>query len=143
MLTEQNSPDARYQHAPGPNPLIDANRLEGYVDSSREPGHGTNAVNRRNIAHLRNQRDRAGLLQLADILATQTYPDAATLADEARAAAHWIDETAPRTYDASNAAGIRVGDILRYELNGRTLDSVVIHTDGHSATTTNGDTIAL
>jgi hypothetical protein len=120
--------------------------LEGYVDSIREPGHGTNAVNRRNIAHLRDQRDRAGLLQLADVLAAQTFPDAATLADEARAAAEWIDNTTPRTYDADDAddaAGIRPGDILRYELNGQQRQSVVIRTDGHTATTTHGDTIAI
>lgn len=113
------------------------------MDSIREPGHGTNAVNRRNIAHLRDQRDRAGLLQLADVLAAQTFPDAATLADEARAAADWIDDTTPRTYDADDAAGIRPGDILRYELNGQQRQSVVIRTDGHTATTTHGDTIAI
>jgi hypothetical protein len=117
--------------------------LEGYVDSIREPGHGTTAVNRRNIAHLRDQRDRAGLLQLADILAAQTFPDAVTLADEARAAADWLDDTTPRTYDADNAAGIRPGDILRYPANGRTRESVVIRTDGHTATTTHGDTTAI
>ncbi|QXE31224.1 MULTISPECIES: hypothetical protein [Microbacterium] len=50
------------------------------MDSTREPGHGTNAVNHRNIAHLCVQRDRAGLLQLADVLAAQTFPDAAMLA---------------------------------------------------------------
>lgn len=113
------------------------------MDSIREPGHGTTAVNRRNITHLRNQRDRTGLLQLADILATQTYPDAATLADEARAAADWIDDTTPRTYDADNAAGIRVGDILRYPLNGSHRESVAIHVDARTATTSHGDTVAL
>lgn len=113
------------------------------MDSIREPGHGPTAVNRRNIAHLRDQRDRAGLLQLADVLAAQTFPYAATLADEARTAADWIDDTTPRTYDADNAAGIRPGDILRYELNGQQRQSVVIRTDGHSATTTHGDTVAI
>lgn len=113
------------------------------MDSIREPGHGTNAVNRRNIAQLRDQRDRAGLLQLADVLAAQTFPDAPTLADEARAAADWIDNTTPRTYDADNAADIRPGDILRYELNGQQRQSVVIRTDGRTATTTHGDTIAI
>lgn len=113
------------------------------MDSIREPGHGTIAVNRRNIAHLRDQRDRAGLLQLADILAAQTFAGAATLADEARAAADWIDETTPRTYDAGKAAGIRVGDILRYPLNGSHRESVVIDTDARTATTSHGDTIAL
>lgn len=112
------------------------------MDSIREPGHGTNAVNRRNIAHLRDQRDRAGLLQLADVLAAQTFAGAAALADEARAAADWLDDTTPRSYDAGNAAGIRPGDILRYPANGRTRESVVIRTDGHTATTTHGDTIA-
>lgn len=113
------------------------------MDSIREPGHGTTAVNRRNIAHLRDQRDRAGLLQLADILAAQTFPDAHTLADEARAAATWLDDTTPRTHDAANAAGIRVGDILRYQHDGRARQSVVIATDGRTATTTHGDNVAL
>lgn len=113
------------------------------MDSIREPGHGTNAVNRRNIAHLRDQRDRAGLLQLADTLAAQTFPDAATLANEARAAAAWIDETTPRTYDAGAAHGIRAGDILRYQLNGSHRESVVIHVDARTATTSHSDTVAI
>lgn len=113
------------------------------MDSIREPGHGTTAVNRRNITHLRDQRDRAGLLQLADVLAAQTYPDAATLADEARAAADWIDETTPRTHDAGTASSARVGDVLRYQLNGRPRESVIITTDGRTATTSHGDTVAL
>ncbi|KRD51948.1 hypothetical protein [Microbacterium sp. Root280D1] len=113
------------------------------MDSIREPGHGTTAVNRRNIAHLRDQRDRAGLLQLADILAAQTFPDAATLVDEARAAATWIDDTTPRTYDVGDAAGISIGDILRYQHDGRAREAVVIATDGRTATTTHGDTVAL
>lgn len=113
------------------------------MDSIREPGHGTTAVNRRNIAHLRDQRDRAGLLQLADILAAQTFTDAATLATEARAAVDWIDETTPRTHELGDAHGIRPGDVLRYPHDGRTRESVVISTDGHTATTTHGDTVAL
>ncbi|WP_141651295.1 hypothetical protein [Microbacterium sp. 3J1] len=113
------------------------------MDSIREPGHGTTAVNRRNITHLRDQRDRAGLLQLADTLAAQTYPDAAELADEARAAADWIDETTPRTHTAGDAATARVGDILRYNHDGRPRESVISTIDGRTATTTHGDTVAL
>ena len=113
------------------------------MDSIREPGHGTTAVNRRNIAHLRDQRDRSCLLQLADILAAQAFTDAHTLADEARAAVDWIDETTPRTYELGDAHGIRPGDVLRYPHDGRTRESVVIATDGHTATTTHGDTVAL
>jgi len=113
------------------------------VDSIREPGHGTTAVNRRNIAHLRDQRDRAGLRQLADVLAQQTFVDARMLADEARAAADWIDDTTPRTYDAGAAHGIRVGDVLRYQHHGQPRESVVIDLDGTTATTTHGDVVAL
>lgn len=108
------------------------------MDSIREPGHGPSAVNRRNISHLRDQRDRAGLLQLADILAAQTFTDAATLADEARAAVDWIDETTPRTYELGDNAGIRPGDLLRYQHDGRTRESVVIAIDGHTATRPRG-----
>ncbi len=113
------------------------------MDSIREPGHGTTAVNRRNIAHLRDQRDRAGLLQLAEILSAQTFTNAATLADEARAAVDWIDETTPRTHEIDDTGGIRPGDVLRYPHDGRPRESVVIATDGRTATTTHGDTVAL
>ncbi|EYT59765.1 hypothetical protein [Microbacterium sp. UCD-TDU] len=113
------------------------------MDSIREPGHGPTAVNRRNIAHLRDQRDRAGLLQLADILDGQTFTDADTLADEARAAVDWIDETTPRTYELGDTNGIRVGDVLRYQHHGNPRESVVIATDGRTATTTHGDTVVL
>jgi hypothetical protein len=120
--------------------------LEGSVDSIREPGHGYLAVNRRNITHLRDQRDRAGLQQLIDVLARATghlAHDAATLIDEARAALTWIDTTTPRIYAVGEADGIRPGDILHYTHDGRARESVVITTDGSTVTTSHGDTVAL
>lgn len=106
--------------------------------------HGTFAsVNRANVTRLMEQRDRAGLTQLADVLDTSHHPDGPRLAQEARAAVDWIDTTTPRTLDAADAHGIRVGDILRYERDGYPLEGVVIDTDGHTVTTNLGDTVAI
>ncbi|MBD8477583.1 hypothetical protein [Microbacterium sp. CFBP 8794] len=92
---------------------------------------------------LQDQRDRAGLTQLADVLDTSPHPDGPELAREARAAVDWLDATAPRTVTVGDAHGIRVGDILRYERDGYPLEGVVIDTDGHTATTNLGDHVAL
>lgn len=113
-----------------------------------EPTHGHRhgdfaSVNRANIARLQEERDRAGLTQLADVLDTSPHVDGRMLADQARAAVDWIDATTPRTFDASNAHGIRVGDILRYDRDGYSLEGVVIDTDGRTATTNHGDDVAI
>jgi hypothetical protein len=114
------------------------------VEPTHGPGHATfYATNRRNIDRLREQRDRAGLIQTADVLDTSRHFDARRLADEARSAAEWIDETTPRTYDVGEADGIRVGDMLRYSRGGYAREGVVIDTDGRTATTNHGDVVAL
>lgn len=112
------------------------------MDSTHEPGHGTTAVTRRNITHLRDQRDRAGLLQLADTLAEQRHPDAANLAAEARDAARWIDNTSPRAHDTTDTRGIRIGDILSYTTHGTRRQGIVIAITSDGITTNHGDIIA-
>ncbi|KTR95358.1 hypothetical protein NS220_06015 [Microbacterium testaceum] len=77
------------------------------------------------------------------MLDTSPHSDGPAIAREARAAVDWIDTTTPRTLDAHDADGIRVGDILRYERDGYTLEGVVIDTDGHTATTNLGDSVAI
>lgn len=114
------------------------------MEPTHDPRHRTfTSINRANIARLQEQRDRAGLTQLADVLATSPHPDGPALAARARAAIDWLDATAPRTLTAGNALGIRVGDILRYERDGYPLEGVVIDTDATTATTNLGDRIAL
>ena len=106
--------------------------------------HGTFAsVNRANIARLQEQRDRAGLTQLADVLDTSPHPDGPSLALEARAAVDWIDTTTPLIVDVADAIEIRVGDILRYNRDGYPLEGVVIDVDGHHITTNLGDNVAI
>lgn len=114
------------------------------MEPTHDPRHHTfTSINRANLTRLQEQRDRAGLTQLADVLDTSPHPDGPALAREARAAVDWLDATAPRTLTARNTAGIRVGDILRYDRDGYPLEGVVIDTDGHTATTNLGDRIAL
>lgn len=114
------------------------------MEPTHDPRHRTFAsVNRANIARLQEQRDRVGLTQLADVLATSPHPDAPALAREAHSAVDWIDATAPRVFDQQDAAGIRVGDILRYEPDGYPLEGVVIDTDGRTAITYLGDNVAI
>lgn len=114
------------------------------MEPIRDPRHDTFAsINRANMTRLQEQRDRAGLTQLADVLDTSPHPDGPALACEARAAIDWLDATAPRTLTAGDAHGIRVGDILRYERDGYPLEGVVIDTDGRTATTNLGDHVAV
>lgn len=114
------------------------------MEPIRDPRHRDFvAVNRANIARLTDDRDRAGLNQLADVLDTSPHIDAPMLADQARAAVDWIDTTTPRVLDQHDAAGVRVGDILRYERDGYPLEGVVIDTDGRTATTNHGDHVAI
>lgn len=112
-----------------------------------EPNHGHGhdylATNRRNIERLRDDRDRAGLIQLADVLEGRRIHDACTLAAEARDAAAFIDSTAPRIFDVDDADGIRVGDILRYCRGGHTREGLVLSIDGYTVTTNHGDTVAI
>jgi len=113
------------------------------VEPTHGPGHDYVAINRRNIGRLRDDRDRAGLIQLADILSGRSGSlPAQMLADEARAAAAWIDDTTPRTYDVDDADGIRIGDVLRYARSGCVLEGVVIAIHGHTVTTNLGDHVA-
>ena len=114
------------------------------MEPIRDPRHRDFvAVNRANIARLTDERDRAGLTQLADVLDTSPHIDGPMLAGQARAAVDWIETTTPRTLDAGNAHGIRVGDILRYDRDGYPLEGVVIDTDGRTATTNHGDNVAI
>ena len=63
--------------------------------------------------------------------------------DQARASVTWIDATTPRAFDASDAHGIRVADILRYDRDGYPVEGVVIDTDGRTSTTNHGDDVAI
>lgn len=112
-----------------------------------EPNHGHGhdyfATNRRNIERLRDHRDRAGLIQLADVLDGRPTLDARALADEARDAAAFIDSTTPRMHDVGTADGIRVGDILKYSHRGHPREGVVIDIDDRTVITNHGDRVAI
>lgn len=113
------------------------------MDSSRQPGHGTTAVNRRNITHLRDQRDRAGLLQLANSATLSAHPDAPTVVADALEAVEWIDRTSPDTISADRADGIRVGDILTYMHAGHLVQGIALSIDGGRVTTNLGHTVTI
>ncbi len=102
-------------------------------------------TNRRNIDRLQHERDRAGLQQLADTLATTTGPhahDAARLIEDAHAAIAHIDATTPRTVDP-RTPGIRIGDILTYHRDGAERHGLVLALTATTATTNLGDDVAL
>lgn len=101
------------------------------------------ATNRRNIDRLRENRDRAGILQLADVLATSGHPDAPALVEHAREVVAWIDSTSPATLTADQAHSIRVGDVLTYVHAGHELHGVVLTIDGDTATTNLGHTVTI
>lgn len=101
------------------------------------------ATNLRNIDQLRDNRDRAGILQLADVLTKATHPDAPALAQHARDAIDWIDATAPDTVNADAAVGLRVGDILTYLHAGHLLQGVVLTITGDTATTNLGHEVTI
>ncbi len=115
------------------------------METTHEPGHGYTTVNRRNITHLTEQRDRAGLQQLIDVLTAVTGPhahDAVRLVDEARAAIATIDATTPRDV-TPDSAGIRVGDILHHTVDGTERQGIVLELTDHAATTNHGDHVVL
>lgn len=116
------------------------------MDDTHEPRHPAfYATNRRNIDHLHAERDRAGLLQLIDSLQTATgwrAHDAARLVDDAAAAIASIDETTPRTV-RSGDPGIRVGDILEYDVHGEPRTAIVLIVTDCLAVTHLGDEIPL
>lgn len=97
------------------------------------------ATNRRNIEQLRDERDRAGLLQLADVLDDVAHADSPALLDLIRQALTFIDDTAPRTVTAADP--IRVGDILTYEAHGMPRQGVVLIVTEQLAVTNLGDEV--
>ena len=101
------------------------------------------ATNRANIDRLRENRDRAGILQLVDIISTAGHADAPALVEHARQAVAWIDSTSPATIDATRADSIRVGDVLTYLHAGHELQGVVLTIDGDTATTNLGHTVTI
>ncbi|MFE2772277.1 hypothetical protein [Microbacterium resistens] len=99
------------------------------------------ATNTANIARLRDNRDRAGLTQLADVLTT--VPDGGALVQEARDAIAWIDATTPDMVTPDDGARIRVGDILTYVHAGHLLQGVVLTIQDGVATTNLGHQVAI
>lgn len=99
------------------------------------------ATNKANIARLRDNRDRAGLTQLADVLTT--VPGGAALVQEARDAIAWIDATTPDTVTPDDGVRIRVGDILTYVHAGHHLQGVVLTIQDGVATTNLGHQVAI
>lgn len=101
------------------------------------------ATNRANIDRLRENRDRAGITQLAEVLATTGHPESGAIVEYARDAIAWIDATSPSTIDADHAAGVRVGDVLTYTHAGHPLQGVVIAITGDTAITNHGHEVDL
>lgn len=116
------------------------------MDDTHEPRHPAfYATNRRNIEQLHADRDRAGLQQLLDALDIATgwrAHDAARLIDEARTAIASIDAASPRTLHPGDP-GIRVGDILEYDINGDARSAIVLVVTDCLAITHLGDEIPL
>ena len=101
------------------------------------------ATNRQNIDRLRDERDRAGILQLADTFRLGTHADSAALERYARNAAAWLDATTPDTISADAAALLRVGDILTYLHAGHLLQGVVLTIEGNHVTTNLGHEVTI
>lgn len=116
------------------------------MDDTHEPRHPAfYATNHRNIDQLQTDRDRAGLQQLIDTLnnaAGWRAHDAARLLDEAHSAIASIDAASPRTLHPGDA-GIRVGDILEYDINGDARSAIVLIVTDCLAITHLGDEIPL
>jgi hypothetical protein len=101
------------------------------------------AVNHANIVRLRDNRDRAGLLQLADNVTLSGHPDATAVAADALEAVEWIDRTSPDTVSADRAHSIRVGDILTYMHAGHLVQGIALSIDGGRVTTNLGHTVTI
>ena len=116
------------------------------MDDTHEPRHPAYyATNHRNIDQLLANRDRAGLQQLIDTLQDATgwrAHDAADLITEATAAIASIDATSPRTLRPGDP-GIRVGDILEYDIQGEPRSAIVLILTDCLAITHLGDEIPL
>lgn len=101
------------------------------------------ATNCRNVDRLRSNRDRAGILQLADIFSISAHADAPALEQYARDAVAWIDSTSPDTVHADVAHSIRVGDVLTYLHAGHELQGIVLTIAGDVATTNLGHEVTI
>lgn len=101
------------------------------------------ATNQANIARLRENRDRAGLLQLADAIALSGHHDASAVIADARAAVEWIDRTSPATVSATHAHDVRVGDIITYDHAGHSVQGIVLARAGDVVTTNLGHDVHL
>ncbi|WP_336642323.1 hypothetical protein [Microbacterium sp. MMO-56] len=116
------------------------------MDDTHEPRHSTYyATNRRNIDQLHENRDRAGLIQMIDVLTLVTgwrAHDAARLIDDARTAIDGIAATSPRTLHLGDP-GIRVGDILEYDVRGEPRSAIVLIVTDCLAVTHLGDELPL
>lgn len=108
--------------------------------------HGTYyATNRRNIDRLQDERDQAGLHQLIDVLEQATgwrAHHATRLIDDARTALTFIERTTPELVYA-DSPHIRIGDIIRYTIDGHEHQAIVLSTDHHAAHTNLGHTVPL
>ncbi|MFK4760312.1 hypothetical protein ACI3KS_05190 [Microbacterium sp. ZW T5_45] len=101
------------------------------------------ATNRAAVDRLRENRDRAGILQLADIYRDVAHPDGPSLERYALDAVAWIDSTSPATVSADAADRIRVGDVLTYLHAGHELQGVVLTIDGDHVTTNLGHEVTI
>lgn len=103
------------------------------------------ATNRRNIDRLKDERDTAGLNQLITVL-EQAHGwrahDATGLIDHARAALTFIERTTPELVSAGSLR-IRIGDIIRYTVDGHEHQAIVLSTDQRTAQTNLGHTVPL